>query len=266
MTPVTWAQNHRPFRAGARATRSSATRSWPTCAAATPRRRRGGLTARGARASRGVPARPPQSGGPAGIWPGGSSARTVCCDCSAPAARRRLSGRAQRRHVRQARRGEAPVRGLPAAARPVPARARAAGEARAPQHRAAARCRHDRRPPALPGDGVRRRRADRPVLRRPRDCRSANASRCCCRSAPAWRTRTATSSCTATSSRRTSSSRRTGWSSCSTSGSPASSIRRRRSPTIGRPHRPTRAPSNSRAETSRRRPTCTRWARSPTSS
>ena len=102
------------------------------------------------------------------------------------------------------------------------------------------------------------------VLQPTTGSRWANASHSSSRSAPAWRTRIATSSSTATSSRRTSSSPLMGRSSCWISGLPASSVRRAPSRAIGRPHRPTRARSSSRARPSRRPPTCTRWERSPT--
>ena len=59
-----------------------------------------------------------------------------------------------------------------------------------PGHRPPARRRHDRRRPALPGDGVRRRRADRRLLRRAAASPSTRASRCSAGSATRCSTRT----------------------------------------------------------------------------
>ena len=79
---------------------------------------------------------------------------------------RRLAGRARRRRVRARRRAQAAAASTGCArdlAHALRARARHPGAARAPAHRAAVRRRRHRRRPAVPGDGIRRRAADRPT-------------------------------------------------------------------------------------------------------
>ena len=121
----------------------------------------------------------------------------------------RVSRRARGRAVRAAGRAQAAAPGLDSDVdrRPLPRRAADPRDAQSSEHRAAARRRRHRRRPAVPRDGIRRGRADRPLLRRRAACRCAQRlallldgrARGAVR-APEPR------SCIATSSRRTSSS------------------------------------------------------------